>query len=165
MKFLKILDKVILWIVEGAIVALLGFMLLAQLYQVIARNFWHGSIETVDVTMRYGIVWLGLLGGTVAMRTGSQIRIDLFIKLSSANVKRWLELFTSIATAVICVFLAKASLAFIASETEAGTKLIGNHTVVPLLWIYPIGFCLIAFESLVRGIQIAINGVPEELPK
>ncbi len=162
MKYFQLLDKIIIRIVEGIIVAILAYMLLGQLYQVIARNFWGGGIEAVDFTMRYGIVWLGLLGGVVAMRTGNQIRIDLVLKLSSLQVRRWLELATSIATAAICIFLLKASLSMIAAETAAQTKLFGNYTVVPFLWVYPVGFGLIAVETLIRGIQIAITGVIEE---
>lgn len=158
MNVIRIIDKIVLRIIEGAIIFVLGFMLLGQLYQAIARNAWGGGIESLDILMRYGVVWLGLLGGVIAMRTGNQIRIDLMTKLSPPKVRRWLEPFTSLATVVICLLMAKASLSMIASESAAGTKLFGEHTVVPFLWIYPIGFSLIALQALIRSIYTAVTG-------
>ena len=158
MKIVTYIDKIVLRLVEGGIILVLGFMLLGQLYQALARNAWGGGIETLDIMMRYGVVWLGLLGGVIAMRTGNQIRIDLLTKLAPPKVRRWLEPFTSAVTVIICLLMAKASLTMIASEAAAGTKLIGEHTVVPFLWIYPIGFTLIALQALIRGFYTAITG-------
>ncbi|MCX7836284.1 MAG: TRAP transporter small permease [bacterium] len=129
-------------------------MLLAAIVQVISRNFLGGGIDWLDFWVRHSVLYLGLLGAVSATRLGNQIKIDAIIKLLPFSVSKWFQLFTTIVTSFICIWLADASLKMIQMEKEAGTVLIGNIKTSMLLWIFPISFVLIAVNSIFHFIFI-----------
>jgi TRAP-type C4-dicarboxylate transport system permease small subunit len=146
--------------VEGGFLAgLLLVMVFVGFLQVILRNFFQTGIFGADLLLRQGLLWLGLLGASLAVRgAGRHIEIDILSKgvppLWAGRVRRAADAFA----ATICALLARASLIFISGEWEAGSLIAGYFPAWIFQSILPIGFTLMAF----RFLAAAIMGRPDK---
>ena len=77
MKVLRAFDR---WLArtEGiALVLFLGAMVGVSFLQVILRNVFQSGIDGADVLLRHGVLWVALLGASLATRQARHIRIDI----------------------------------------------------------------------------------------
>jgi len=75
-------------LVDGALLALLGYMALAILAQVVGRYFFNYSIAWSEETATFAQVWLTLLGAGVAMRYNQHVGVDFLILKAPVGVQR-----------------------------------------------------------------------------
>lgn len=146
---------------EGGLLAgLLLTMLFFGFLQVVLRNFFQTGIFGADLLLRQGLLWLGLLGASLAARgAGRHIEIDILSKavppLWAGRARRAADAFA----AFICALLARASFLFIAEEWEAGSLIAGYFPAWMFQSILPIGFALMA----IRFMAAAITGRPDKV--
>ncbi len=148
--------------VEGGLLAgLLLAMLFFGFLQVVLRNFFQTGIFGADLLLRQGLLWLGLLGASLAARgAGRHIEIDI---LSRAVPPRWAIRTRRVAdafAAFICALLARASFLFVAEEWAAGSLIAGYFPAWIFQSILPAGFALMA----IRFLAAAITGRPDKDP-
>lgn len=146
--------------IEGGLLAgLLLVMLFFGFLQVILRNFFQTGIFGADLLLRQGLIWLGLLGASLAARgAGRHIEIDILSKavppLWAGRTRRVADAFA----AFICALLTRASFLFVAEEWGAGSLIAGYFPAWIFQAILPIGFALMA----VRFLAAAITGRPDK---
>jgi TRAP-type C4-dicarboxylate transport system permease small subunit len=148
--------------IEGALLAgLLLIMILFAFVQVILRNFFQTGIFGVDLLLRQGLLWLGLLGASLAVRgAGRHIEIDI---LSRALPPEWaggIRRVTDTFAAIICALLVRASYLFVAEEWAAGSLIAGFFPAWTFQAILPIGFTLMC----IRFLAAALLGRPKAPP-
>ncbi len=135
-----------------ALITLLFVMLLTGFVQVVLRNVFNTGILGADLLLRQGLLWLGLLGASLAVRgAGRHIEIDL---LSRAIPAEWAGPARRLAdgfAAVICALLARASALFVISEFEAGSRIAGVFPAWIFQLILPAGFAVMALRFLAAG--------------
>jgi TRAP-type C4-dicarboxylate transport system permease small subunit len=85
--------------------AAVGLILLAATYVlfqgVVLRYAFNYAFSWTEEVVRYSIVWLVFLGGSIAARRGAHIAMDIVVVYLPSRAKLFLM---GIATAITCVF-------------------------------------------------------------
>jgi len=93
---------------EQTLAGLLGLAaLLLALWQVVSRYFFpESAISFAEEVIVYLMVWAIMLVSSQLVRTDSHVRPDLVLNVAPLHVKRWLEVFNSLAAILFCAALA-----------------------------------------------------------
>ena len=103
---MRVLVKSVHRIEDILLVLLLSNMIALASTQIILRNFFDSGIVWADPLLRIMVLWLGLVGATVASRDNKHIHIDLVSRFLS---KRWyllIQTFVGQFTAWVCLLIA-----------------------------------------------------------
>jgi len=92
---------------EQMLAGTLGLAALAlALWQVVSRYLLpEYSISCAEEVITYLLVWAIMIVSSQLVRTDSHVRPDLVLNIAPSAVKRWMEVFNSIAAIVFCVAL------------------------------------------------------------
>jgi len=102
--------------------------------QLIARNLEVEVPGWIDPLLHRLVLWGGLLGASLAVRSQTHIRFDLLGHRLSAARSRQVSALTAVFSAGICLMLARACMTFVLAEQEmSATTLAG----VPG-WVFPV---------------------------
>ncbi|MBZ0265500.1 TRAP transporter small permease [bacterium] len=145
---LKVFESTLAKIVTWSVILILLSMLLLAFLQVILRNFFATGLPWVDIVLRNLVLWIGMLGGVLAARSGRQINIEVLTKLTPPVIGKYLRGIASLFTIVVCYYLVKASWTFVSVEKEFGTMFYGDVPNWYAQMILPIGFALIGLQVL-----------------
>ena len=104
MKLLKGLEKKIVKFEEWFLVFLLFLMILLAFAQVILRNFFSSGIIWSDVLVRMGVLYIAIIGGSIATSDRAHIKIDLFSRVMSDKYNRYIDMIIKIVAVYCCVF-------------------------------------------------------------
>jgi C4-dicarboxylate transporter DctQ subunit len=93
---------------EQTLAGLLGLAaLLLALWQVVSRYFFpQNAISFAEEVIVYLMIWAIMLVSSQLVRTDSHVRPDLVLNVAPLHVKRWLEVFNSLAAILFCAALA-----------------------------------------------------------
>jgi len=140
----------------AAVVIIMSSLLILGGTQIILRKFFNTGIPDADILTRNMVIWLAMLGATLAASEGRHISIDLTDNLLRSGVlKKLLKLFTYFVVIwVSCLFL-QASFDYIIQES---TSLFSVKVVGVPEWkfsvIFPVGFVLIIIHYTLRAFFI-----------
>src|SRR3970040_2127967 len=70
------------------IVIVLTAMLLLAFLQVLLRNAWDFGLPWVDILLRHLVLWLGIMGASLATRMNRHIRIEVLTRFLPARHQR-----------------------------------------------------------------------------
>src|SRR5215469_4358289 len=92
---------------EQTIAGLFGLAaLLLALWQVVSRYFFPGqAISFAEEVIVYLMIWAIMIVSSQLVRTDSHVRPDLVLNVASPSLKRWMEVFNSVAAIVFCAAL------------------------------------------------------------
>lgn len=183
LKVLRGIDRVLFRVETVAIVVGVLLMVGLAFYQIAARNLPGGLREKYDISpvpwfdvaARYLVLWVGLLGASVATVRKKHINIEIMTKFASPVGKRAVEVLVDFAAlAVVCILIV-AAYDYVIGVVRAGwiqqsndpsrqptyaIEAPGIGLFLPEwvgLLIMPIGMGLIAFHLMVR-VNIGIFG-------
>ncbi len=114
--------------------------------QVLLRNLFHAGVEGTDVLLRHGVLWIALVGASLATRRARHIRIDIVPRLIPAGCQVWVERITAIAVLAVAGTLAWAGWTLVALEREAKTVLALGVPTWAAQVIIPLEFLIITFR-------------------
>lgn len=146
MKVLRAFDRGLARAEGFALVVFVGAMVGVSFLQVILRNLFHTGIEGADVLLRHGVLWVALLGASLATRQARHIRIDIVSRLIPAAHQAWIERITGLAAFAVSVSLTGEGWTLVRLEREARTVLAPGIPTWVAQVIIPLGFLLIAFR-------------------
>lgn len=132
------------WLERWTVIVLFTFLLLLALLQIVLRNFFSTGFLWADVLMRNMLLWIALLGASIATMKGSHICINLLPKLLPHSIARGIEIFNLIFQTIILTLLSYASLKYVSNERLAGDI---AFLSVPFWWfeiIFPLTFSVMA---------------------
>ena len=165
----KAIDKGIEKISSYALVASVLTMLVLAVLIIVLRWF-SITFHWIEPFIRHLVFLCAFLGGVLATGKRTHIGIDIVGKFLESKQNwtalLWVQRIVSIACAVICFYLIKAGLDFVAVEAKYGKDVfLGIHSKV-LVAIIPFGFSLIGYRFFYIflssfGKDFIIN--PEEL--
>jgi C4-dicarboxylate transporter DctQ subunit len=111
---------------EQTLAGLLGLAaLMLALWQVASRYFFpQHAISFAEEVIVYLVIWAVMIVSSQLVRTDGHVRPDLVLNLVPAPVKRWLEVFNSLAAILFCAAVAwygwqVTSIAFLIDERSA----------------------------------------------
>ncbi|MGD2064297.1 MAG: TRAP transporter small permease [Nitrospirota bacterium] len=149
--------------VEGwAVAALVTAMVVVAVAQIVLRNALSSSIPAADTLLRHAVLWVGFLGAALAAHEDRHIRIDIGARMLPGHVRRRVEAFFHVASAGVCLLLARAAWTFMMLDREGeATVALGIPTWI-LQTILPAAFCLLAFHFLVKAVGGARGSTVDE---
>ncbi len=125
----------------------LSLMTALPVIEMIAREFRWSGIPGSAVIVQQLTLWIGMLGGMLAARSGRLLGLSS----SSFLPESWLapaKVFWSAALAAVSACLAYASWVFVQSEREAGSFLLPGLPKWTALAIMLFGFAVIALRAV-----------------
>ena len=149
MKFLKKIQAFIIQIECFSVILLLMLMMTLAFSQVIMRNLFSFSFIWADVVVRMCVLWVAILGASIATSERAHIHINFGTKPPPKPYDSYLEAFLTLLTTTVCFFFSLVALKFVSVE-------IASESVVDALnapeWvfttIFPIGFIVMTFKFL-----------------
>jgi TRAP-type C4-dicarboxylate transport system permease small subunit len=153
---LKLLDRIDnAWAAceRWLIAALLLAMLALAFSQVVLRNLFSTGLDWADVTVRHLVLWVGLLGASVAAKERRHLAIDIAPRILTGKARQALEALLGLITAGICGLLFWASWRFASFLYEFGTGTLEGAPALLAGLILPVAFAGIAVRFLLIAIR------------
>jgi len=162
-KLLNAISRGLSW-AEGTLTAvLLTVMILLAFLQVILRNFFATGILWIDPFLRHMVLWIGLLGASLATRQERHINLDIITRTMAPRSVEMVRIASNLFAGIVTGFLARAGWTFVQSEMGSREELfrIGDM-IFPGWWfetIIPLGFALMTFRFLIRSYEHLVRTV------
>lgn len=148
--FIKI-EKFIMKIEVVAIIFILLMMCFLSFGQVIMRNIFSSGFVWGDVIVRIGVLWVAILGASIATTEKGHIHIDLFTRVLPEPYDEYLDASLSLFAAAICGYFLYVAIDYVSIRKEVGS--IMEHLNTPewiFAAIFPIGFFMMALKFVLR---------------
>ncbi|WP_157019116.1 TRAP transporter small permease [Mesorhizobium xinjiangense] len=118
---------------------------------VVARYFFNTGLVWAEEFVRYEIVWLVFIGGSVATRKGIHIGVEMVLHMLPAPAQRLLNICVGVACVAFCLALAIYGLELVAQTKQFGQR--SSAMQIPF-WIVqlaiPVGAGLMALRFAQR---------------
>lgn len=101
----------------GALLASASVILFAN---VVARYVFNWSVPWAEELVRYGIIWMVFIGGSVAARKGIHIGIDILATFSPPKIRTVLHLMINAISLLFCLFITVAGFDLISQAKMFG---------------------------------------------
>lgn len=98
----RVLDQGIAKIETALIIFCASLLVLAEVTASILHISIQANFSWIENILEYAVIWIGLLGASLASRTGEHISIEIVSRFASKTMRRWLLVFTSLITVIIC---------------------------------------------------------------
>ena len=136
---------------DALLVFLLSSMIFIAALQILLRNFFDAGIVWADPLLRVGVLWLGMIGATVATRHNKHIRIDLLSKLFDRNTHRLIQSVVGQISAWTCLVIAWFGMHWIRLDFEDGFTAFAGIPAWMLEIIIPVAFGLIGLRYFIMS--------------
>lgn len=156
MKALDAVDDFLSKVEKWAIITLLSFLMLMAFAQVVLRNLFSTGFVWADILLRNSVLWIALLGASIATKERKHIAIDVVSRFFSIRKKYIIEIVVSIISIYVCHLLALSALVFVSDERNAGSILVLNIPTWCFLIIIPFAFYAMAFRFFIRALKRAL---------
>ncbi|MFT5220720.1 MAG: C4-dicarboxylate transporter DctQ subunit [Planctomycetota bacterium] len=137
------LVKLIHRVEDALLVFLLTVMIALACSQILARNLFDHGFIWIDPLLRVLVLWLGLIGATVASRDNKHIRIDLLSNAFNKNNHRLIQSMVGFFSSFICAVIAWYGFSWIALDYQDGLIGVAGIPAWLLEIVIPISFALI----------------------
>lgn len=155
------INKIIQNIEKCLVIISFSLMILLTFLNVILRALYTKfNIQSVNVILnsfdwsdpfaRLMVLWITFLGASLLTIDNRHIRIDIIGQFLSPSLLSIREMIISIACAVICFFLVRASIGYIDMEMQYGTSSIMGISAWKWQIIIPVGFGIMLFRFILN---------------
>jgi TRAP-type C4-dicarboxylate transport system permease small subunit len=134
---------------DALLVLLLSTMIVLASTQIILRNLLDSGFVWIDPLLRVLVLWLGLIGATVATRNNRHIRIDLLTKFFKRNTHRLIQSIIGQISAWTCLVIAWYGFKWIQMDYVDGLTSFVGVPAWTLEVIIPTTFALIGLRYLI----------------
>ena len=94
--FLKTFDGFLERIEKFVLISILSFVIGLSFLQVILRNFFGSGFIWGDVFLRQMVLWIGLIGASIATKENRHINIDIVSRIIFSKAKFVINIFINI---------------------------------------------------------------------
>jgi TRAP-type C4-dicarboxylate transport system permease small subunit len=144
------LIRIITWVENFLLIALLALMVGLAGTQILFRNLLDTSILGVDQLLRLLVLWVALLGAVAASREGKHIRVDAIARWLPPRLHAGVNALTDVFTIGVCLTLAFQAGRFVQAEYVNGELAFGTLPAWVAQLILPAAFGLIALRYGLR---------------
>ena len=142
MGIIKKIDDVLFLIEKLLVVVFFSVLVLGVVFNIISRNIFQVSFDSILELSPVFVVWTALLGATIAMKTKRHLKLELFLNYCPQKYQTLSYVLVSFAGAIITGILFVASLQFVGNEVG----IFGIRGWLSI--IFPIFFSLTCFRYL-----------------
>ena len=133
---------------EQALACLLFFGLtLITFGTIVARNLFGASSQRLLELAPAGVLWIALVGASLALRQGRHIRLELFLRFVPAQIRRWANAAVGLFGAAVMGVLLAASFGFVQNELA----IFGPRGWISV--VFPAFFAVAAFRYLLGAFR------------
>jgi len=144
--------RALLWFETFLVCALLFTLIILSVAQIGLRNFLSTGWTWADALNKYIVLWIAMIGASVATRERRHITIDVASRLLPKRARAGVFAVTDLFSAVVAGTIGYACARFVLSEREfGGTAFLQVPSWVAQI-ILPIGFGIIALRFLVHSV-------------
>ena len=136
---------------DALLVFLLTTMIVLACTQILLRNFLDSGIVWIDPLLRVLVLWLGLLGATVATRNNKHICIDLLSRYLKRDIYCLVQSLVAQISAWTCLLIAWYGSSWIRLEYEGGVVLFAGVPAWMMAIIIPAAFTVIGLRFLLKS--------------
>ena len=140
---------------DGLLACLLIVMIVLAGTQILMRNLFDSGFVWIDPLLRVLVLWLGLIGATVASRHNKHIRIDLLSRYFKRNTHRLIQSVIAQVSAWTCLVIAWFGMDWIRFDYVDEVTTFGGIPAWTVEIIVPLAFALIGLRYLVRSFRSA----------
>lgn len=137
---------------DAVLVFLLSAMIVLASTQILMRNLFDSGFVWIDPLLRVLVLWLGLIGATVATRDNKHIRIDLLNKLFEPNTHRLIQAVVGQVSAWTCLVIGWYGMGWIRLDFEDGMTAFAGIPAWMLEIIVPLSFTLIGLRYFILSL-------------
>lgn len=158
------LIRLITWLENTALIALLAIMVTLAGAQIVARNLFDLSLVGADQLLRLLVLWVALLGAVAASREGKHIRVDIIARWLPPRGQSAAYALTDVFTIAVCLVLSWQAARFVQIEHANGELAFGTVPAWMAQLILPAAFFLIALRYLLRLLHHVRQALGHEPP-
>jgi C4-dicarboxylate transporter DctQ subunit len=140
---------------DGLLACLLIAMIVLAGTQILMRNLFDSGFVWIDPLLRVLVLWLGLIGATVASRHNKHIRIDLLSRYFKRNTHRLIQSLVAQVSAWTCLVIAWFGMDWIRLDYADAVTTFAGIPAWTVEIIVPLAFALIGLRYLVRSFRSA----------
>jgi TRAP-type C4-dicarboxylate transport system permease small subunit len=158
---MAVLKKVGCWyeqLEELLLVCLVLGMVALGAAQILFRNVISIGLVWIDPLLSHLVMWVALLGASIATRENRHIVIQILPERLPATVRRCIKGGLQLFSALVCFFLVYPAVQFILNDYRPrkylalGIPLWVSQTVMPAMWlVLGIRFMLQGFKGFIPG--------------
>jgi TRAP-type C4-dicarboxylate transport system permease small subunit len=149
------IDKVI-FNIEKAVSVILLMVLVFDVLASILFRFTDVTFTTGVEIATYVLIWLGLLGASMATYKGTHFNVDFLVKMLGVGANKNILRINNIISCILGIILTISSVKLVRITWDQFTTMT-DIRMGAILLIVPICFALIAFHSLVKIITPAVQ--------
>jgi len=123
--------------------------------QIMMRNLFDSGFVWIDPLLRVLVLWLGLIGATVATRHNKHIRIDLLSRYFSRNIHRLIQVMVGQVSAWTCLVIAWYGRDWIRLDYEYSVTSFAGIPAWSVEIIVPLAFALIGIRYFLLSLRSA----------
>jgi TRAP-type C4-dicarboxylate transport system permease small subunit len=160
----NIVEQIEKWLVitSFSLMVIFSFLnvILRALYTKFNIQFANTLLTSLDWSepfARLMVLWVTFLGASLLTKDNRHIRIDIMGHFLSPLLLSLRELILSIACAVVCFFMVRASIGYISMEMEYGSGSVMGIDAWKWEIIIPLGFGLMLFRFLLNTLKEIIK--------
>jgi TRAP-type C4-dicarboxylate transport system permease small subunit len=168
MKHLARIDRAIARFEGWLLILFLSLMVFLTFLQVVLRslfiyahlgwaNDFMGNLDWAEPFVRLLVLWVTFLGASLVTGENKHIKIDLLTQVIPASWLPLVDVLLSLAGALVTALMFKASLFYVGTEMSFGGNLFLNVPTWTAQMILPVGFLMICFRFVLRGLSIALG--------
>jgi len=150
---------------NGALVVLLGSMILLGVGQILLREVFETGIFWADELIKLIVLWLAMIGSIAATRDNRHIRIDALSHLLPDNAITAIRILVDVFAAAVCAVIAWQSWRYLQLEIEFEDTVLINTPAWVAHFVLPLAFALISFRfgiAVLSELHVAISGAAPE---
>lgn len=149
------LERLGRFVENGALVVLLGTMILLAASQIILRNFFDTGFVWADEFLRLCLLWTAMFGAVAASRDNKQISIDVLSRFLKGRWNAVAALSVQVFTCGISGIIGWHSFRFVRDSRQFDDILLGDWPAWIFQLVLPLAFMLIAYRYLLFAIASA----------
>jgi TRAP-type C4-dicarboxylate transport system permease small subunit len=137
-------------------------MILIAFFQIPLNKFF--PLESLETLLRQLVLWVGLLGATLAARDGRHINIDILSRFLTGKIKKITTILTNLFATCICSLLTLASFQVVADARAFGetVPIFINVPTWRLQSILVFGFGVLTFRFFLKALNTAFAWAPPQ---
>jgi TRAP-type C4-dicarboxylate transport system permease small subunit len=121
------------------------------------RNVFASGVFWADELLRHAVVWLGVLGASLATREHKHLSFDILARRLPPWCQLWCTLLINLIAVLVCVLLYAAAWRFIQDERAAGTRLAFGMGTWVVQCIFPFGFLTMALRFVLHVLSAILQ--------
>ncbi len=143
---------------RGLLVFLVALLVFLGFVQILFRNLISIGIVWIDPLVRHLVLWIALLGASIAIRENRHINIDILSGALSPAVHRRVQGGVQLFSALICLLLVHPAIRFLQDDYQTGKMLALGIPLWVSQAIMPVMMLVLGMRFLLKGFMNLFSG-------